>query len=116
VGSRPFPLDPFVARLLQELLQGRDRPAVSAIMERLGSECAAQGLRPPARAPIYRAIEHTPAHSVAIPDLPAAVREVLYNLAPDGKVPGHQLAFYCLNYGGLEAISFAAGLPWLALH
>lgn len=85
-------------------------------MERLGSECAAQGLRPPARAPIYRAIEHTPAHSVAIPDLPAAVREVLYNLAPDGKVPGHQLAFYCLNYGGLEAISFAAGLPWLALH
>ncbi len=32
------------------------------------------------------------------------------------EVPGPQLAFYCLNYGGIGAISFAAGLPWLALY
>jgi hypothetical protein len=24
--------------------------------------------------------------------------------------------FYCLNYGSLAAMSFAAGLPWLDLH
>lgn len=48
--------------------------------------------------------------------LPPAVRETLYNLAEDGIVPGHQLAFHCLNYGGVEALSFAAGLPWLALY
>jgi hypothetical protein len=31
-------------------------------------------------------------------------------------VPGHQLAFYCFNYGSLGAISYAAGLPWLDLY
>jgi hypothetical protein len=31
-------------------------------------------------------------------------------------VPGHQLAFYCFDYGSLAAISFAAGLPWLDLY
>jgi hypothetical protein len=55
-------------------------------------------------------------HSFAIADLPHAARESLYNLPETGEVPGHQLAFYCLNYGGLDAISFAAGLPWLALY
>ena len=58
----------------------------------------------------------TPARSFAIADLPDAAREALYNLPEAGEVPGHQLAFYCLNYGGLGAISFAAGLPWLALY
>ena len=56
------------------------------------------------------------APSFAITDLPLAARETLYNLPQTGEVPGHQLAFYCLNYGGLDAISFAAGLPWLALY
>jgi hypothetical protein len=41
---------------------------------------------------------------------------VLYNLGPTGTVPGHQLAFYCFNYGSLAAVSYAAGLPWLDLH
>lgn len=31
-------------------------------------------------------------------------------------MPGPQLAFYCLNYGSLAAISYAAGLPWLDLY
>ncbi|HVS12347.1 MAG TPA: hypothetical protein VMV46_00345 [Thermoanaerobaculia bacterium] len=48
--------------------------------------------------------------------LPAPVRESLYNLSEDGTVPGHQLAFHCFNYGSLQAMSFAAGLPWLALY
>ena len=48
--------------------------------------------------------------------LPTPVVEALYNIAPDWRVPGHQLAFYCFNYGSLGAISFAAGLPWLDLY
>ena len=40
----------------------------------------------------------------------------MYNLGPEAEVPGHQLAFYCFNYGDLPAVSFAAGLPWLALY
>ena len=109
-------LAPAVLTELQELLQGRDRPPVRAIMESLGEHCAARGLRAPARATIYQAMAQTPAQSYTITDLPPAARETLHNLAHDGKVPGHQLAFYCLNYGGLGAVSFAAGLPWLALY
>ena len=58
----------------------------------------------------------TPARSFDIGQLPPAARDTLYNLDPEGVVPGHQLAFYCLTYGGLAAASFAAGLPWLALY
>ncbi|HET9765653.1 MAG TPA: hypothetical protein VFS60_02325 [Thermoanaerobaculia bacterium] len=58
----------------------------------------------------------TPARSYSIVELPAAARVTLYNLSQTGEVPGHQLAFHCFNYGGLEAMSFAAGLPWLALY
>ena len=76
----------------------------------------ALGLRTPARATVYQAIEQIPARGHEISSLPEPVRRALYNLSPGGMVPGRQLAFYCLNYGGLEAISFAAGLPWLALH
>lgn len=49
-------------------------------------------------------------------DLPPAVRDALYNLTADSEVPGHQVAFYCFNYGDSAAVSFAAGLPWLALY
>lgn len=86
------------------------------IMESLGRHCAAVGLRPPARATIYQAMAQSPARSYAIADLPQSARETLHNLPDDGEVPGQQLAFYCLNYGGLGAISYAAGLPWLALY
>jgi hypothetical protein len=109
-------LDAVVLAELEELIQGRDRPSVRTILERLGEHCAARGLRPPARATIYQAIEQIPSRSFAIAELPDAVRSALYNLSGSGTVPGRQLAFYCLNYGGLPAISFAAGLPWLALH
>lgn len=78
--------------------------------------CEPIGLRPPARSTIYDAMARTPARSYEIACLPAAARQTLYNLDTTGEVPGHQLAFYCLNYGGLSAVSFAAGLPWLALY
>ena len=86
------------------------------ILAELADYCAERGLRMPARATIYEAMARTPTASHAVAELPPAAREALYNLSPSSRVPGHQLAFYCLNYGGLEAASFAAGLPWLALY
>ena len=78
--------------------------------------CASAGLRPPSRASLYNAFSSIDAHSYAIQSLPPAVIDVLYNLDPGGMVPGHQLAFYCFNYGTLAAVSYAAGLPWLDLY
>ena len=132
-------LAPEVSRKLDELLQGQERPPVRAIQSELRSFCRARGLRPPARSTLYQLMDRLPPRGYAIADLPAAVRQTLYNFvresstsadvverSPEGRqrnnlpsdttVPGHQLAFHCLNYGGLEAMSFAAGLPWLALH
>jgi hypothetical protein len=109
-------LDPRVRDALSQLLQGQERPPVREIRAALGEYCATLGLRAPARATIYQAIEHTVPRSYDIARLPTPARESLYNLDAKGSVPGHQLAFYCLNYGGLAAASFAAGLPWLALH
>lgn len=101
---------------IEELLRGQERPQVRVLMERLAHDCEARGLRPPARATIYQAMARTAPRSYAVAELPAAARETLYNLQGTREVPGHQLAFYCLNYGDLGAISFAAGLPWLALY
>ena len=109
-------LEPAVLELLERLLQERERLPVRSILERLRERCTVLGLRPPARATIYEAIEQIPARGHRIEGLPEPVRQTLHNLAGTGEVPGRQLAFYCLNYGGLEAVSFAAGLPWLALH
>jgi hypothetical protein len=109
-------LHPEVLLKLEELLRGQDRLPVRSIQRILGEFCAARRLRPPARATIYESMARAKVHSFAIADLPHAARESLYNLPETGEVPGHQLAFYCLNYGGLDAISFAAGLPWLALY
>lgn len=109
-------LAPEALAKLEELLQGQERLQVRTIMDLLGDHCAARGLQGPARATIYQAMARTPPRSYAVANLPASARETLYNLRGTREVPGHQLAFYCLNYGGLDAISFAAGLPWLALY
>lgn len=77
----------------------------------------------PARATVYQVMARAVVHQYAINALPSAVRETLYNfeLGDSGEpsaalVPGHQLAFHCFNYGGLAALSFGAGLPWLSLY
>ena len=87
-----------------------------AIQRELKRLCAEMGIKPPARSTLYELMARVPGPSYRVVDLPAHVRGTLYNLDPHGEVPGHQLAFYCLNYGGLEAASFAAGMPWLALY
>jgi hypothetical protein len=89
---------------------------MAALQRRLAAVCGAAGLRTPSRASLYNALETIAGHSYAIRSLPPAVIETLYNLSPTGTVPGHQLAFYCLNDGSLDALSYAAGLPWLDLY
>jgi hypothetical protein len=109
-------LEPRIRARLEELLLGQERPPVREIQAAIEEYCAASGLRAPARATIYEAMARTVPRRYDIARLPTAARETLYNLDASGQVPGHQLAFYCLNYGGLAAASFAAGLPWLALY
>ena len=74
----------------------------------------ALGVRPCAS--IYKFIDRCPPHEYQIASLPDAVRAALYNLGPNGLVPGHQIAFYAFQHGNLDAISFASGLPWIDLY
>lgn len=78
--------------------------------------CRREGLKRPSRASIYKLLATLPTPTYKVADLPPAVRDALYNLTAESEVPGHQVAFYCFNYGDLAAVSFAAGLPWLALY
>ena len=94
---------------------GNDRPSMAALQRLVSERCLSAGLKVPARASLYNALARLDGHVYAVGTLPPAVVEALYNIAPDGLVPGRQLAFYCFNYGSLPAISYAAGLPWLDL-
>lgn len=86
------------------------------LLQRLASYCRKHGLRPPSRATVYSFINRTPCRSYAADKLPAEVRRCLYNLSENSRVPGPQLVFYAFNYGSTQAVSHAAGLPWLQLH
>ena len=76
----------------------------------------AAGSGHPSRASLYNTLPRIPGHVYRVALLPPHVKEALYNLGPDGEVPGHQLAFYCFNHGSLAAVSYGAGLPWLDLY
>lgn len=89
---------------------------MTAVHRRLAAFARERGWRPPARATLYAALAGLEGSRHDLAELPAPVRAALYNLAPGTTVPGHQVAFYCFNYGSLAAVSFAAGLPWLDLH
>jgi hypothetical protein len=93
-----------------------DRPPMADLQRRLAAACAMRGLRPPSRATLYNALPRIEGHSYRVSHVPPAARDALYNLEPDARVPGHQMAFYCFNYGSLAAASFAATLPWLDLY
>lgn len=104
-----------LAALRAEVL-GIDRPSMTAIERRLAAFARERGWRPPARATLYAALAHLEGSRHELARLPAAVQAALHNVAPDAAVPGHQVAFCCLNHGSLVAASFAAGLPWLDLY
>ncbi len=82
----------------------------------IGRRCRDRGLEQPSRATLYKLMATLPGRTLRVADLPAPVREALYNLAPEIEVPAHQVAFYCFNYGDGRAVSYAAGLPWLAIY
>jgi hypothetical protein len=100
---------------LRSLLLGHERPSMAQVRRDLDAWCARRQLRTASRATVYNVLPAIKGHAYRVRDLPAAVRHALYNLGPDATVPGHQLAFYCLNYGSPAAVSYAAGLPWLDL-
>lgn len=109
-------IDPRVVEIVREATGHLDRPASCVLLAGITGRCRQAGLDPPSRATLYKLLAtlSTPVYRVA--DLPPAVRQALYNLGGDCDVPGHQVAFYCFNYGDVAAMSFASGLPWLALY
>lgn len=109
-------LAPEVLREITAALYRHERPRVKEILDRLEELCRARGHARPSRATIYQLMASVPPPSYRIESLPPHVRETLYNLPASGDVPGPQLAFHCFNYGGVAAMSFAAGLPWLVLY
>jgi hypothetical protein len=109
-------IDRRVLAMLVRATSGYDRPSMAEILRRVGEECRRKRLTPPSRATVYKLLATLPTPSYRFAELPAAVQDALYNLGPDSDVPSHQIAFYCFNYGDVEAMSFAAGLPWLALY
>ncbi|MBW2264329.1 MAG: hypothetical protein JRG91_20370 [Deltaproteobacteria bacterium] len=78
--------------------------------------CRKRRLAPPSRATVYKLMKNLPGPVYLMEDLPDSVRSAVYNLGPGSRVPGHQVAFYCFNYGDTRALSFAAGMPWLAIY
>jgi hypothetical protein len=100
---------------LRRAALGQDPPSMTRLHRDISAACASSGIRPPARASLYNALYRIEGHRYRVTDLPGPVAEALYNLAPDGEVPGHQLAVHCFNFGSVAAISYAAGLPWLDL-
>ena len=86
------------------------------MLERVAKRCRTEGLNPPSRATVYKLLGTLPTPAYRVAELPPAVRSALYNLEPESDVPGHQVVFYCFNHGDVSAVSFAAGLPWLALY
>lgn len=109
-------IDARVVALLAAAAGGHDRPRMAELTADITHRCQREGLKCPSRASIYKLLAVLPTSVYQVADLPPAVRDALYNLTPESEVPGHQVAFYCFNYGDLAAVSFAAGLPWLALH
>lgn len=112
VGRLPARLE----RVLEQQLQVAERPRIRDVERTLVTTCARLGLRVPARATIYNAIERCPAPTYHGRALPAAVQRALYNVDLDAEIDAAQIAFYAFNYGELEAVCWASALPWLALH
>ncbi|HYN43207.1 MAG TPA: hypothetical protein VE129_15630 [Thermoanaerobaculia bacterium] len=109
-------LDGRVLAALAETLSGHDRPSMAEILVQVGRRCRREGLEPPSRATVYKLLKSLPTPVYRVSHLPPQVRHALYNLESESDVPAHQVAFYCFNYGDLAAVSFAASLPWLAIH
>ena len=109
-------LDGRIIEWLASATDGHARPNMTAVLAKVTERCRREGVKPPSRATAYKLLATLPTATFRQATLPAPVRDALYNLTGDSVVPAHQVAFYCFNYGDLAAVSFAAGLPWLALY
>jgi hypothetical protein len=67
----------------------------------------------PSCASLYNAIKRAKSPVYRVADLPKAVQDTLLNV-DNPEIDGAHLAFCILNYGSLEALRFAAGLPWIS--
>lgn len=101
---------------LWELIRTYDRPDITKTVATLSQRCEALGVTSPSRATVYNFFLRGPGHTYRKRDLPDAVRSTLYNLSEDTMVPGRQVAFQAFNEGNLQAMMFAAGMPWLDLY
>lgn len=81
----------------------------------LAAFCRRRGLRVPSRSTVYNALRRVAPPSFDRDDLPDAVRRTLHNVGA-GPIPGHQVAFAAFNYGRVDALCWAAGLPWICLE
>ena len=109
-------LDPRMVEHLRELLGGDEKPCITDVVRELKRRGEQEGVRAPSRGTVYQAMDKLPTRRHRVADLPSTVRSALYNFDESSEVPEAQIAFYCFNYGTLAAVSFASGLPWLALH
>ncbi len=98
------------------LCSTRERPKMRTLMHDIQTFCVERAMNVPSRATLYKLLPGLPVPAYRVGDLPQSVQDALYNQVPDALVPGHQVAYYCFNYGNSRAVSFAAGLPWLALY
>jgi hypothetical protein len=105
-----------VVAVLNDALSGMDRPRFQDLQAAVSRSCEAQGIRRPSKATLYHYLSVAPVSAYRWADLPAAVQRCLHNLDEDTWVPARQVAFAAFNYGDVHAISFASGLPWLALY
>jgi hypothetical protein len=101
---------------LAKVLGAHERVPMRQVMAALAAPGRQRRRRSPSRAVIYQFMAHTPLHFFALQELPREVREALYNLAGETRVPAPQVVFYCFNHGTVSAMSFAAGLPWIDLY
>lgn len=109
-------LDPRVLAAVAEAFSDLERPNMAEALAEIGRRCRRERVRPPSRATVYKLLDTLPTRLFRFRELPPPVQDALYNLGPGSEVPGHQVAFYCFNYGDLAAVSYASGLPWLAIH
>ncbi len=109
-------ISPRLAAKLNAILSEQEKPSIKKILSELTEYCNKKRAKPPARATLYQFMAKTSTGNYQPMSLPMAVQDALYNLDLNVPVPGHQLAFYCFNYGNLAAISFASVLPWLPLY
>ncbi len=107
---------PEALRFLRRRLLAQERPRLPTLLDAVARFCRPKGVACPSRASVYALLRRSNGHRYRVGDLPGAVQAALYNLSPDSRLPGHQVAFYCFHFGDLAAISFASGLPWLDLH